>query len=115
MQEPQPADADERSKLTQVLLPKLKQHSHGAETAAEVRVRADCDHRNKFSDAMAPSRVLLLLLYSTLFVQLASFVSYMFYGLQIGASLHVVLFETLNLPTVLCATAGDHRSTGVVL
>ena len=48
---------------------------------------------NKFSDAMAPSRVLvlLLMLYSTLFVQLASFVSYgvcMFYGLQIGASLH---------------------------
>lgn len=59
VQEPQPADADERSKLTQVLLPKLKQHSHGAETAAEVSVRANrCDPRiNYVTLSLSLSRV----------------------------------------------------------
>lgn len=39
VEEPQPEESG-RSDLTQHLLPKLKQHSHGAETAADVRFYA---------------------------------------------------------------------------
>jgi len=42
VQEPQQTDDDGRSKLTGLLLPKLKQHSRGSETAAEASLSFVC-------------------------------------------------------------------------